>query len=246
MEQVVPWARLGERLRPLYPKGERGRPPIPLERMLRVYFVQQWYGLADEAGGCVIRQPSAARLCRDRIEPRRGSGRDHGAAFPALAGAARFDKGVVRRSQRDAGRARLADAAKPAPAKAGGTIVDATIIAAPPSTKNKQKARDPEMHQTKKGNQWHFGMKAHIGVDVASGLVHTVVGTAANEADITQTAALLHGQEEDIFGDAGYTGADNRPELADCDVSPAFAGAGCGTSRSVAASSKTCRKRCGS
>src|SRR5690348_6373028 len=107
--------------------------------------------------GCVIRQPSAARLCRDRIEPRRGSGRDHGAAFPALAGAARFDKGVVRRSQRDAGRARLADAAKPAPAKAGGTIVDATIIAAPPSTKNKQKARDPEMHQTKKGNQWHFG-----------------------------------------------------------------------------------------
>src|SRR4029078_314226 len=94
-----------------------------------------------------------------------------------------------------------------------GTIVDATIIAAPSSTKNKQKRRDPEMHQTKKGNQWHFGMKAHIGVDVASGLVHTVVGTAANEADITQTAALLHGQEEDVFGDAGYTGADKRPGL---------------------------------
>ena len=75
-----------------------------------------------------------------------------------------------------------------------GTIVDATIIAAPPSTKNKSKARDPEMHQTKKGNQWHFGMKAHIGVDVASGVVHTVTGTAANEADINQTAALLHGQ----------------------------------------------------
>jgi transposase, IS5 family len=101
-----------------------------------------------------------------------------------------------------------------------GTIVDAVlakagIIAAPPSTRNKQKARDPEMHQTKKGNQWHFGMKAHIGVDVASGLVHTVTGTAANEADITQTAALLHGAEEDVFGDAGYTGADKRPELAD-------------------------------
>jgi transposase, IS5 family len=99
-----------------------------------------------------------------------------------------------------------------------GTIVDATIIAAPPSTKNKSKARDPEMHQTKKGNQWHFGMKAHIGVDVASGLVHTVVGTAANEADITQTAALLHGAEEDVFADAGYTGADKRPELEDRDV----------------------------
>jgi IS5 family transposase len=100
-----------------------------------------------------------------------------------------------------------------------GTIVDATIIAAPPSTKNKQKARDPEMHQTKKGNQWHFGMKAHVGADVASGLVHTVVGTAANEADITQTGKLMHGQEEDMFGDAGYTGADKRPELTDRDVS---------------------------
>ena len=100
-----------------------------------------------------------------------------------------------------------------------GTIVDATIIAAPSSTKNKEKSRDLEMHQTKKGNQWYFGMKAHIGVDVASGLVHTVTGTAANEADVTQTAALLHGEEEAVFGDAGYTGADKRPELADRDVS---------------------------
>ena len=100
-----------------------------------------------------------------------------------------------------------------------GTIVDATIIAAPPSTKNKRKARDPEMHQSKKGNQWHFGMKTHIGVDVASGLVHTIVGTAANEADINQTAALLHGREEAVFADAGYTGADKRPELEDRDIS---------------------------
>jgi hypothetical protein len=102
------------------------------------------------------------------------------------------------------------------------------------------------MHQTKKGNRWHFGMKAHIGVDVASGLVHTVVGSAANEADITQTAKLLHGQEEDVFGDAGYTGADKRSELEDRDVSPAFAGAGSGTSRSSAASSRHCPKPCGS
>ena len=100
-----------------------------------------------------------------------------------------------------------------------GTIVDATIIAAPPSTKNKSKSRDPEMHQTKKGNQWHFGMKAHIGVDVASGVVHTVTGTAANEADINQMAAVLHGSEEAVFADAGYSGADKRPELADRDVS---------------------------
>jgi IS5 family transposase len=100
-----------------------------------------------------------------------------------------------------------------------GTIVDATIIAAPPSTKNKSKARDPEMHQTRKGNQWHFGMKAHIGVDVASGVVHTLTGTAANEADINQMAAVLHGREEAVFADAGYTGADKRPELADREIS---------------------------
>src|SRR4030095_2552056 len=99
------------------------------------------------------------------------------------------------------------------------TIVDATVIAAPPSTKNKSKARDPEMHQTKKGNQWHFGMKAHIGVDVASGVVHTLTGTAANEADINQMAAVLHGREEAVFADAGYTGADKRPEHANRDVS---------------------------
>ena len=114
---------------------------------------------------------------------------------------------------------RPVDAPEPAPAKAGGTIVDATIIAAPPSTKNKSKTRDPEMHQAKKGNQWHFGMKAHIGVDVASGVVHTVVGTAANQADINQTVSVLHGREEAVFADAGYTGADKRPELEDCDVS---------------------------
>ena len=99
-----------------------------------------------------------------------------------------------------------------------GTIVDATIIAAPPSTKNKSKSRDPEMHQTRKGNQWHFGMKAHIGVDVASGVVHTLTGTAANEADINQMAAVLHGREEAVFADAGYTGADKRPEHADREV----------------------------
>jgi IS5 family transposase len=100
-----------------------------------------------------------------------------------------------------------------------GTILDATIIAAPSSTKNKEKARDPEMHQTKKGNQWHFGMKAHIGVDVASGVVHTLTGTAANEADITQTACLRHGRESDVFADAGYTGAEKRPEHAGREVS---------------------------
>jgi transposase, IS5 family len=103
------------------------------------------------------------------------------------------------------------------PGSSPGT--DATIIAAPPSTKNAQKSRDPEMHQTRKGNQWHFGMKAHIGVDVASGVVRTVVGTAAHEADINQMAAVLHGREEAVFADAGYTGAPKRPEHEDRDVS---------------------------
>jgi IS5 family transposase len=93
-----------------------------------------------------------------------------------------------------------------------GTVVDATIIAAPSSTKNKDGERDPEMHQTKKGNQWHFGMKAHIGVDAESGLVHTVVGTAANVNDVTQATQLLHGQETDVFADAGYQGVDKREQ----------------------------------
>jgi len=99
-----------------------------------------------------------------------------------------------------------------------GTLVDATLIAAPSSTKNKTGTRDPEMHQAKKGSQWHFGMKAHIGVDAESGLVHTVIGTAANVNDVTQAAGLLHGQETDVFGDAGYQGIAKRDEAKDLEV----------------------------
>jgi len=212
MEQVVPWSRLVERLRPLYPKGERGRPPTGLERMLRIYFVQQWYGLADEALEDALYDSQALRgfvgleLNRDAVPDAttvlhfRHWLEQHEltkALFEEV-GAMLAERGLLMRQ---------------------GTIVDATIIAAPPSTKNKEKARDPEMRQTKKGNQWHFGMKAHIGVDVASGVVHTLTGTAANEADINQTAVLLHGQEEAVFADAGYTGADKRPDLAEHDVS---------------------------
>ena len=211
MEQVVPWPGLVERLRPLYPKGERGRPPIGLERMLRIHFLQQWYGLADGAmedalydsqalrgfAGIdltVAAVPEATTILNFRhwLESHELS-----QALFAEVSAMLEERGLLMRQ---------------------GTIVDATIIAAPSSTKNKSKARDPEMHQTKKGNQWHFGMKAHIGVDVASGVVHTVVGTAANEADINQMAAVLHGAEEDVFADAGYTGADKRPEHEDRDV----------------------------
>jgi IS5 family transposase len=212
MDVVVPWARLVERLRPRYPKGERGRPPIGLERMLRIYFVQQWYGLADEALEDALYDSQALRgfagidLNRDPVPDattllkfRHWLERHEltRVLFEEV-GAVLEERGLLMRQ---------------------GTIVDATIIAAPPSTKNKSKSRDPEMHQTKKGNQWHFGMKAHIGVDVASGVVHTLTGTAANEADINQMAAVLHGREEAVFADAGYTGADKRPEHEDREVS---------------------------
>ena len=231
MEQAVPWPRLVARLAPLYPKGERGRPPIPLERILRVYFVQQWYGLADEAVEDAFYDSQALRgfagivLNRDPIPD----------ATTVLHFRHWLERHDLTRGLFEEVTAMLEERGL---LMRQGTIVDATIIAAPSSTKNKQQSRDPEMHQTKKGNQWYFGMKAHIGVDVASGLVHTVKGTAANEADITQTAALLHGEEEDVFGDAGYTGADKPPELevAMCR----------GTSRSSAASSRRSRKPCGS
>jgi transposase, IS5 family len=212
MEAVVPWARLVERLRALYPTGERGRPPKGLERMLRIYFVQQWYGLADEAMEDALYDSQALRgfagidLAVERVPDATTvlnfrhwlESHDLTKVLFDEVGAMLEERGLLMRQ---------------------GTIVDATIIAAPSSTKNKEKSRDPEMHQTRKGNQWYFGMKAHIGVDVASGVVHTVIGTAANEADINQMAALLHGQEEAVFADAGYTGADKRAEHEDRDVS---------------------------
>ena len=211
MEEVVPWSRLVDRLRPFYPKGERGRPPVGLERMLRIHFLQQWYGLADGAMEDALYDSQALR----------------GFAGIDLTVAAVPDETTILNfrhwlEQHELSQAMFAEVSTMLEERGllmrQGTIVDATIIAAAPSTKNKSKTRDPEMHQTRKGNQWHFGMKAHIGVDVASGVVHTIVGTAANEADINQTAALLHGQETDVFADAGYTGADKRPEFEDCDV----------------------------
>ena len=212
MDLVVPWTRLVERLRPLYPKGERGRPPIGLGRMLRIYFLQQWYGLADEAVEDALYDSQALRGFS-------GIDLNHD-PVPDATTVLHFRHWLERH---ELTRALFDEVGKMLEERGllmrQGTIVDATIIAAPASTKNQSKSRDPEMHQTKKGNQWHFGMKAHIGVDVASGVVHTLTGTAANEADINQTAALLHGQEEAVFADAGYTGANKRPELANRDVS---------------------------
>jgi IS5 family transposase len=166
MEQVVPWARLVARLQPLYPKGERGRRPIGVERMLRIYFLQQWYGLADEALEDALYDSQALRGFA-------GIDLNHD-PVPDATTLLKFRHWLERH---DLTRALFDDIAAMLEERGllmrQGTIVDATIIAAPSSTKNKSKSRDPEMHQTKKGNQWHFGMKAHIGVDVASGVVHT-------------------------------------------------------------------------
>jgi len=206
MEALLPWAQLLAVIEPFYPKGQRGRPPLGLERMLRVYFLQQWYGLADEALEDALYDsqalqsfaridlaaegvPDATTLLKFR---RLLESHDLCQGLFAAINADLTARGLLLRE---------------------GTLVDATLIAAPPSTKNREKKRDPEMHQTKKGNQWYFGMKAHIGADRDSKLVHTVVVTAAHVADITKTAELLHGQEQQVHGDAGYLGVEKRAEI---------------------------------
>jgi IS5 family transposase len=207
MEKVVPWGRLVAVIEPHYPTGKRGRPPIGIERMLRIYFLQQWYALADEALEDAVYDSQAMRTF---------AGVDLSAeAVPDATTLLNF------RHLLEA-HALTATIFSEVAALLGekqllmreGTIVDATIIAAPSSTKNKRKERDAEMHQVKKGNQWHFGMKAHIGVDAKSGLVHALTATAANVADITQTHALLHGGEKEAFADAGYLGVEKRGEIA--------------------------------
>lgn len=211
MERVVPWADLLAVVEPHYPKGKRGRPPVGLERMLRTYFVQQWFGLSDEGVEDAITDSQSVRAF---------VGVDLGReAAPDATTLLQF-----RRLLETHDLTRQLFAAVNAGLQAQGlllregTIVDATIIAAPPSVKNEAKARDADMHQTKKGNQWYFGMKAHIGVDAESGLVHTLTGTAANVADVTETGNLLHGDETTVFADAGYVGADKRDELKDREI----------------------------
>jgi IS5 family transposase len=207
MEQVVPWARLIEVIEPHYPKsGKRGRPPIGLERMLRMYFVQQWYGLADEAVEDAIYDSQALRNFMD-IDLSRQSVPD---ATTLMGFRHLLEANGLPQAMLVEVNAMLIERGL---LMSKGTLVDATLIAAPNSTKNREHARDPEMHQTKKGNEWHFGLKAHIGVDRESGLVHTLVTTAANVSDISQTAALLHGQEEDVWLDAGYVGVEKREDM---------------------------------
>ena len=205
MERVVPWGELVALIAPYMPEGRRGRPPFAVEAMLRIHFMQQWFTLSDPAmeealhyvplfrdfaglGGWDQRLPDESTILRFRhlLEEHQLS-----AQILATINELLQAKGLLLRA---------------------GTVVDATLIAAPSSSKNASGQRDPEMHQSKKGKQWYFGMKAHIGVDVDSGLVHTVRGTAGNVSDVVQAASLLHGQEVDAFGDAGYQGADKRPD----------------------------------
>jgi len=206
MEEVIPWAKLLAVIEPHYPKGQRGRPPIGLERMLRVYFLQQWYGLADEALEDALYDSQALqRFARIELAAEGVPDATTLLKFRRLLETQDLCKGLFAAINADLSARGLLLRA--------GTLVDATLIAAPPSTKNQAKQRDPEMHQTKKGNQWYFGMKAHIGADRDSKLVHTLVATAANVSDITQTAALLHGQEQQVHGDAGYLGVEKREEI---------------------------------
>jgi len=205
MEKVVPWERLVALIKPHYFTGERGRPPIGIERMLRIYFLQQWYTLADEALEDAIYDSQALRSFAG-IDLSVESVPDATTLlhFRHLLEKHDLTKGILAEVNAHLSERKLF--------MREGTIVDATIIAASPSTKNASRQRDPEMHQTKKGNEWHFGMKAHVGSDLR-GVVHTVIGTAANVADIACANQLLHGEEKTGHGDAGYTGVEKRPAV---------------------------------
>jgi IS5 family transposase len=207
MQQVVPWAALVELIAPYYPEGKTGRPPFSLQTMLRVHFMQQWFTLSDPAMEEAFfdtplyrefaqleefgRLPDKSTILRfrHRLEKHKLAEQILGVVNDILIG-----RGLLLKT---------------------GTVVDATLIAAPSSTKNKEHQRDPNMHSSKKGQQMYFGMKAHIGADAESGLVHTVRGTSGNVSDVTEGNSLLHGQEDMAFGDAGYRGIEKRPDAKD-------------------------------
>ncbi|VCY43214.1 Putative transposase (identified by ISEscan HMM) [Klebsiella pneumoniae] len=202
MEQILPWQNMVEVIEPFYPKAGNGRRPYPLETMLRIHCMQHWYNLSDGAMEDALYEIASmrlfARLSLDSALPDRTTIMNFRHLLEQHQLARQLFKTINRW---------LAEAGV---MMTQGTLVDATIIEAPSSTKNKEQQRDPEMHQTKKGNQWHFGMKAHIGVDAKSGLTHSLVTTAANEHDLNQLGNLLHGEEQFVSADAGYRSATAR------------------------------------
>ena len=206
MEALVPWIEFCALIEAHYPKAGNGRPPVGLERMLRMYLIANWFNLADEACEDALYDIPAFRdFCRIDLGRERVPDATTLLKFRHLLeqhdiGSAMFAK---------VGELLLANGMK----LSGGTIVDATLIAAPPSTKNKDQVRDPEMHQSKKGNQWFFGMKVHIGADSKSGLVHSASVTAGNVHDSQELANLLHGEETRLYGDSAYRGEKQRQRL---------------------------------
>jgi IS5 family transposase len=197
MEEIVPWQELCAVIEPRYPKPGNGRPPVGLQRMLRMYFVQHWFNLADEACEEALLDSTALRrfvgidLGRERV--------------PDGTTLLKFRRLLEKHKLGEQLFATVGQVLQARGLKLGtGTIVDATIIGAPSSTKNEDKARDPEMHQTRKGQQWYFGMKMHIGVDSRTGLAHSAVVTAANVHDKHPLPDLLHGSEQRVYGDSAY------------------------------------------
>jgi len=200
MTRVVPWADLVAAIEPVYPQAEGpGRPPVGVERMLRLHCLQQWFNLSD---------PAVEEALYDSRAMRQFVGIDLGREpVPDETTICKFRHLLEAHQLGEQLFARIGEyLAKQGLQVSRGTIVDATIIAAPSSTKNRTKQRDPEMHQTKKGNQWYFGMKAHIGVDSRTKLIHSVTATAANVHDSQVLPDLLHGQETRVWGDAAYSG----------------------------------------
>ena len=209
MEAVVPWDALVALIEPHYPKASKkgGRPPYPLSTMLRIHLLQQWYSLSDPAmEEALIEVPTMRRFAGIDMITDRIPDETTILTFRHLLEKHRLGEQIF-----ETVKVHLSNMGM---TMRQGTIVDATLIAAPSSTKNKEKKRDPEMHQTKKGNQWYFGMKVHLGVDKDSGLIHSVVTTAANVHDLTPAAELLHGDEEVVYADAGYQGIAKRREMA--------------------------------
>ena len=199
MEKLVPWSELCALVEPVYPKAGNGRRPVGLERMLRIYFLQQWFDLSD---------PAAEEALYESVSMRRFVGIDLGAEpVPDETTLCKFRHLL---EKHELGRQLFEQVHRHLESQgikiSRGTIVDASIINAPSSTKNAKQERDPEMHQTKKGNQWYFGMKAHIGVDTEHKLIHSVVATAANVADSTILSDLLIGNETRVYGDQAYRG----------------------------------------
>jgi len=206
MERIIPWKYWVDLIVPHYPSGKRGRPPKDIDTMLRMYLMQSWFTLSDEGIEDAIYDSYAMRsfMHIDFFTEQ----------VPDATTLLHFrhlieDNGIGKMIFDDV-KERLDKAGL---IMHGGTIVDATIISAPSSTKNMSGKRDPEMHQTKKGNQWHHGMKIHSGVDAGSGYIHTITGTAANVHDIEETANLVRNDDEVVYGDSGYSGVAKREEI---------------------------------